>query len=183
MKLFSIRKRQLIKRVEACRQRLYSTAYVWCQDASVADDLTQETLAKALGNLRSLKKAKALEPWLFRILNNCWCDHLRRKVNVEDLDFDLLINETTPLDQQLEKEVLRKVKDSMALLPVGSRQVITMVDIEGYTYIETAEILDIPIGTVMSRLARGRNRLREMLSSYIGNDKTVNQSPKLRSIK
>ena len=89
LKLFSLLNFPLRQRLEALRPRLYRLAYAWCHDAALADDLTQETLIKALGRSNQLRDAQALDGWLFSILNNCWRDQLRARrdfVDVDDLD-------------------------------------------------------------------------------------------------
>ena len=156
-------------RLEGSRVRLYRLAYSWCHDAALADDLVQETLYKALKKSGQLRDIEALEGWLFRILANCWHDHLRQRrstVDIDDLD-DMeempFENRPTPEDMHGEKQLVARVRSAIERLPLGQRQVLTLVDLEEFSYSETAEILDIPVGTVMSRICRARQALKQQL--------------------
>ena len=80
-----------------------------------------------------------------------------------DIDDVILIEKTTPESNHDRQQIIDRVRNAIACLPMGQRQVITLVDLEGCTYIEVAQILDVPIGTVMSRLSRSRKALKERL--------------------
>ena len=165
MKLLSCLRpdRQFNRKLEENRARLYRIAYSWCHDPVLADDLAQETLAKAMKNSRQLRDCGAMDTWLFRILTNLWNDHFRRNkgtLSIEDVE---LASETTPESEYIKSETAVKVREAVGRLPAGQRQTLTLVDLEGFSYIEVAEILDIPIGTVMSRLCRARRALKESL--------------------
>ncbi len=155
--------RDLLKRLEASRPRLYRMAYAWSRNPAVADDLTQEALAKALKGVRKLRDPKVLDTWLFSILTNCWRDYLRQRQQTEDIDNVTLLHESTPETEHDEQRLVNKVREAIYRLPVGQREVVTLVDLEGFTYSEVAKILVIPIGTVMSRLCRAHNALRTRL--------------------
>jgi RNA polymerase sigma-70 factor (ECF subfamily) len=145
------------------RENLYRIAYSWCHNPALSDDLVQETMAKALKNSGQLRDPKTLRAWLYRILSNCWRDHFRRSRDTVDIDDVVLIEKDTPdlcHDRQL---VINRVRCAIERLPMGQRQVISLVDLEGCSYIEVSEILDVPIGTVMSRLSRARKALKTML--------------------
>ncbi len=157
------RSEALAVRLEAARPRLYRMAYAWCQNTALADDLAQEALAKALRRADQLREPEALNPWLFRILSNCWHDHLRKHREVEDIDNVTLLSEVTPESRHQDQQLIDRVRAAILRLPEGQRQVVTLVDLEGFTYAEVAEILEIPIGTVMSRLCRAHNALRDRL--------------------
>lgn len=148
------------------RPRLYRLAYAWCHDASLADDMAQDALAKALARQDQLREEAALEGWLFSILNNCWRDHLRGRrdvANIEDVDEMILAHEDSPENQYASRQATQRVRLAIASLPVAQRQVITLVDIEECSYAEVASILDVPVGTVMSRLSRARQALKTCL--------------------
>lgn len=153
----------LSRRLEAARPRLYRMAYAWTRNTALADDLTQEALAKALRHGDQLRELEAMDTWLFRILSNCWRDHLRKHKETEDIDNVTLLSEATPESRHQDQQLIDRVRAAILRLPEGQRQVVTLVDLEGFTYAEVAEILEIPIGTVMSRLCRAHNTLRERL--------------------
>jgi RNA polymerase sigma-70 factor (ECF subfamily) len=145
------------------RENLYRIAYSWCHNPAMADDLTQEALAKALKNSNQLRDPKTMKAWLYRILSNCWRDHFRRSRDTVDVDDVVLVERETPDISHDRSQVIQRVRKAIALLPMGQRQVISLVDLEGCSYIEVAQILDVPIGTVMSRLSRARKALKERL--------------------
>jgi RNA polymerase sigma-70 factor (ECF subfamily) len=153
----------LNKRLEAARPRLFRMAYAWSRNPALADDLTQETLAKAIKKVGQLRDTGALDTWLFSILANTWRDHLRKNKEIEDIDNITLLHDVTPESTHGEQQLVEKVRASIMKLPEGQRQVVTLVDLEGFTYMEVANILDIPIGTVMSRLCRAHNALKDRL--------------------
>lgn len=153
-------------RLAAMRPRLYRLAYAWCHDGHLADDLAQETLARAIDRAGQLKDEAAFEGWLFAILNNCWRDYLRRCkdcVDVADIDEYILSHEATPERLYASRQTGSRVQAAIARLPVGQRQVLTLVDLEECSYAEVAAVLGIPVGTVMSRLSRARQALRSVL--------------------
>jgi len=154
------------KELEKRRSMLYRIAYSWCHNASLADDLVQDTVVKALRSSSQLKNTDAINGWLSRILANCWYDYLRRQKDTVDLD-NLPYGEFASDEDEHEKQdIIRRVRAMIAELPMGQRQVITLVDLAGFSYVEISEILDIPIGTVMSRINRARNTLKTRLADY-----------------
>lgn len=155
--------REFRKRLEDSRARLYRMAYAWTHRADLADDLTQETLAKALNKRETIRELQALDAWLFRVLTNCWRDYCRRDRDMVDLDEERWVHHDTPEVLHARGEIVHNVRNAVANLPVGQRQVLTLVDLEGFSYTEVAEILEIPPGTVMSRLSRARNTLKTLL--------------------
>lgn len=161
------RNRRLEQQLAESRCRLLRLAQAWCRNRQLAEDLVQETLAKALERHQQLRDEAALPAWLASILANCWHDHLRRSREHADIDElaedDLGFAENCPEDDCLQNEVVRRVRAAIATLPAGQREVITLVDLEEFSYAEVAAILAIPIGTVMSRLSRARASLREKL--------------------
>lgn len=154
---------QLITNIEQQRDRLYRVAFAWCHDAMLADDLVQDTLARGIQNIKQLKDPEALPNWLFSILNNQWREYLRR--NRPSLDIDELVFEadTTPEKVHRQQQTADQVRTAIAELPLSQRQTITMVDLEDMSYQEVSHALDIPIGTVMSRLNRARKALVQKL--------------------
>ena len=148
------------------RARLYRVAYSWCHDRTLADDLAQEALARGLSHLHQLRDAAQLDSWLFKILHNCWRDCLRCQKDfqdVEDMEDFLYAHDETPEFINSRSQIVNRVRAAVALLPIGQRQVLTLVDLEEFSYNQVAEILAIPVGTVMSRLCRGRSALKDKL--------------------
>lgn len=125
----------------------------------VADDLVQITVERAIGNSASFDAAQRLEPWLFRIMRNAWIDQTRRQktqgtqVDVHDMPEALPTDPAPGLEARI---MLRSVQAAMAELPEEQREILHMICIEEMSYAETAQTIGIPIGTVMSRLARAR---------------------------
>lgn len=158
--------RDFNQRLSNSRTRLYRLAYSWCHQPDLADDLTQETMTKAFKNKQQLKDPKALDSWLYGILHHCWIDYLRSKKNLENIDDMVIVYEETP-ESAFEREDLSKIIQSqMQQLNIGQRQVLSLVDLQGCSYDEVARILDIPVGTVMSRLSRARQNLADALLEY-----------------
>jgi RNA polymerase sigma-70 factor (ECF subfamily) len=137
-------------------------AYAWCRDAALADDLVQDATTKALERGDQLRDPTRFKGWLFAILSRCWHDHLRARHPHEDID-EHLAGGSMPPEEAERRQTVARVRAAVARLPVGQRQVLTLVDLEEFGYAEVGEILAIPIGTVMSRLHRARRALREDL--------------------
>ena len=168
--------------VQRSRQALYRLAYSWCHDAQLAEDLTQEAVEKALRNAAQVHEPGRLKGWLYRILANCLRDHYRARREHDDLQeyADTLADSgPTPEEAQARAQVTARVRRAVAGLPLGQRQVVTLVDLEGCSYAEVGEALQIPIGTVMSRLCRARQALRARLLGAVEDDREF----KLRSVK
>lgn len=178
MKWFQSRtERELVKQIEAGRGRLYRMAYAWCHDPALADDLAQETLARSLARIGQLRETEKVGGWLYAILNRCWLDHLRgqRDHVSDDLLAELAADAPGPDGHTERSQTVDRVRNAVAALPFGQRQVVTLVDLEELSYAEVAEILAIPIGTVMSRLCRARAALRQLLDAT--------EERRLRSVK
>lgn len=151
------------RRIEAMRPRLKRIAHAWCHDGHLADDLVQEALARALKRVDQLRDEAALEGWVFSILNNCWRDYLRGRKEctpLEDLDEAVFRHDITPEQLYASRQTTLRVRRAIEKLPLGQRQVLTLVDIEECSYAEVAAILEVPVGTVMSRLHRARQALK-----------------------
>ena len=146
-------------RVAESRARLYRVALAWCGDEMLADDLVQDTVISAIANIRQLRDERRLFAWLYTILNNNWRQHLRRQKCHDELDEQIPGEGNEPLGCCHELEVVARVRRAVATLPAEQRQVVSLVDLEEFSYCDVAEILDIPIGTVMSRLHRARKNL------------------------
>lgn len=134
-----------------------------------AEDLVQETYLKALGNFSSFQSGTNFRAWIFRILRNTFLNSrskLDRRMTVElNCDEPSLVT-TDPEDPEsllIEKSTAAAIWDAIEHLPPSSREVILLSDVEDFAYREIAEILGVPIGTVMSRLARARRAVRRAL--------------------
>lgn len=152
--------------IEAQRPLLYRIAYAWCHDPALADDLVQETLSKAWARRAQLRDEAVLKGWMVSILNHCWLDCLRSRRDFDDVDDwrdELVSHADSPEACCNREEVVACVRAAVARLPLGQRQVLTLVDLEEFGYAEVAGILDIPVGTVMSRLSRARASLKSLL--------------------
>ncbi len=154
-------------KLESSRSRLYRLAYSWCHAPELADDLTQEALSKALRQSNQLRELNAMDSWLFRILSNCWHDYLRSRRDTLQYDEERHLDHVTPEQLNLRQQDIESVRRAVAALPEGQRQIITLVDIEGCRYAEVAEILELPIGTVMSRLCRARHAVKNQLLAKV----------------
>jgi RNA polymerase sigma-70 factor (ECF subfamily) len=160
------RTRQFEQRLGESRPRLWRLAHAWCRNRALADDLVQDALAKGLRNHAQLRDEESLHAWLCGILAHCWHDHLRAHrpmEDVADMDEAALVADGSPETDYLKSEIVRRVRQAVAELPVPQREVVTLVDLEEFSYAEVAAILEVPIGTVMSRLSRARNALKERL--------------------
>lgn len=159
--------------------QLFPAAMRMTRNPSDAEDLVQETLAKAYAAFHQFRPGTNLRAWLHRILANTYINSYRKKKRepVQDLGSDLQDewhaggDPLLPPTRSAEAEALEKLADSDILqalreLPAEFRAAIYLADIEGYPYREIAEIMDTPIGTVMSRIHRGRARLRERLARH-----------------
>jgi len=158
---------------------LYRTALRMTRNPSDAEDLVQEAYLRAFRSLHQFTEGTNLRAWLFRILTNTYINEYRRRqrrpssASLDDLEefylYDHLIDSRVqPPDERPEDIVLEgltfdNVIQSIESLPEEFRQVVLLADVEGFSYREIAEIVDIPVGTVMSRLFRARRRLQRQL--------------------
>jgi RNA polymerase sigma-70 factor, ECF subfamily len=162
--------------------QLYSAAMRMARNPSDAEDLVQETLLKAYRAYDSFEAGTNLKAWLYRILTNTYINKYRRDRrrpteselgDVEDLYLYKRIGseETADSSRSAEDRVLdglveSDIKRAVEELPENFRVAVLLADLEGFAYKEIAEILDIPIGTVMSRLHRGRKALQASLAQF-----------------
>lgn len=152
-------------RLAALGPRLRRLALAWCGEQSLADDLAQEALARALARLETLKDDKALEGWVFSILANCFRDHCRRHKPADQFE-ECIDPSLASADEQLSRQQTRnRVRGAIGQLTPEQREVLMLVDLEACSYTEVADILGIPVGTVMSRLSRARQRLKQLLAT------------------
>ena len=158
---------------------LYNTALGFTRNPTEAEDAVQETVLRAYRSFEQFKRGTNFKAWVFRILTNHCINRFRRKergpeaVGYEDVEREAelagsreqsatAVPETAVFDDLLGEEV----QSAIAQLPEEFRVVVILSDLQDYTYREVADFLSIPIGTVRSRLFRGRRLLRELLEDY-----------------
>lgn len=160
--------------------QLYSAAMRMTRNPQDAEDLVQEAYTKAYSAFHQYKPGTNLKAWLYRILTNTYINIYRKKQRqpqqantdtVEDWQMAQAAEHTSTGLRSAEAEALdhlpdSDVKDALQQIPEEFRLAVYFSDVEGFAYKEIAEILNIPIGTVMSRLHRGRKLLRELLTDY-----------------
>jgi len=162
--------------------QLYSAALRMTRNAADAEDVVQETFLKAYRAYGTFEEGTNLKAWLYRILTNTYINRYRKQARrpaevdfgeVEDLYLykRLAAGESGNASRSAEEEALEQfvdadVKGAIEALPEHFRMPVLLADVEGFSYKEIAEILDVPIGTVMSRLHRGRKALEKALWGF-----------------
>lgn len=146
--------------------RLRRFAHGLCRDAAEADDLTQMCVERALRSRNQWQPGTRLDSWAYRILRNLWIDTARSRSRKRKFEAPPEEAECVGQDprEQIETSLeLQRAIAAMQRLPDEQREIVALILIEGFGYREVSEMLDLPIGTVSSRLVRGRIALLEML--------------------
>lgn len=151
------------------RHRSFVLALVYrlCGDATQAEDIAQDAFLRAWQALPGFRGQAAFRTWLYRIASNVALEQLRHAKPTVDIEGIPLAAQDTPEDDALHTEQCAEVQAAILQLPVQSRLVLILREYEGLSYKEIASTLDIPIGTVMSRLNYARQRLQRDLAPYI----------------
>jgi RNA polymerase sigma-70 factor (ECF subfamily) len=152
------------QRIEDEIPRLRRYARALTRDLNAADDLVQDCLARALSKVHLWQNGTDLRAWLFTILHNQYVNHVRRAVR-EGASVGLSETEPnlTSAPNQGKRLELRDLERAIAKLPEEQRSVLLLVGLEGMRYEEVAAVLDVPVGTIRSRLSRGRDTLRHLM--------------------
>ncbi|MDG6774214.1 sigma-70 family RNA polymerase sigma factor [Thiomicrorhabdus sp. ZW0627] len=157
--------------------RLYRLAYAWSHHPAMAQDLVQETMLKALEKRKDLSNLEHLDAWLSKIMRNQFLDNMRfnrRWEWAEESEIDQHFSVDCSESEMIKKQSQDAFYQAMAKLPFDQREVIVLADLQGFSYQEISDITSTPIGTVMSRISRGREKLRSLLQhSDVQRDKVV----------
>jgi RNA polymerase sigma-70 factor (ECF subfamily) len=197
MALFNTRRKRFEREAMVHADALYGTAMRLTRNPDSAQDLVQETYLQAFKHFDSLRPDSNLKAWLTRVMTNTFINQYRRKqvrYRSQELYDQDWMNERVgstwardaakrPGQKIVDRFVRDKLNDAVAALPDPYRQVLLLADVEELAYKEVAKTLDIPIGTVMSRLHRARRKLRELLSEYAqieGEAKVTEFTPRRR---
>jgi RNA polymerase sigma-70 factor, ECF subfamily len=146
---------------EIPRLRRYARALTHATDR--ADDLVQDTLVRALSKLHLWQPGTDLRAWLLTIMHHQYVNTVRREARERTVDIEHVSSSLTATTDPTARRQLIELDRALALLPNEQREVVLLVGLEGMPYETVAQILGVPIGTVRSRLSRGRERLRELM--------------------
>jgi RNA polymerase sigma-70 factor (ECF subfamily) len=162
--------------LESCIPSLRRYARALARDGDRADDLVQDCLERALSRRHLWRGGTSLRPWLFRIMHNLHANQVRAlRARPTHQALDGLHAEPGVGEAQSAHLALREMAQALDQLPEEQRRAVLLVALEGLSYQEVADVMDVPVGTVMSRLSRGRDRLRRLVGGDSG--------PLLRRIK
>jgi RNA polymerase sigma-70 factor, ECF subfamily len=147
---------------EIPRLRRYARALT--RSADRADDLVQETLLRAISKAHLWQIGTDLRAWLFTIMHNHYVNMVRRAIRDEvTIDIEQVSSSLVAITDPTASRQLREVDRALARLPGEQREVILLVGLEGMSYESAAQVLSVPVGTVRSRLSRGREALRRLM--------------------
>ncbi|MDO4355788.1 MAG: sigma-70 family RNA polymerase sigma factor [Clostridia bacterium] len=162
------------KLIQPLESRIYAVALRMCGNREDAQDCMQESMIRIYRALSSFKGQSSFSTWVYRVTMNTCLDELRRRKARRSTSLDTLLDsgwsptdETdTPERHAIQSEQRRTLERAIADLPEDMRAAVVLRDIQGLAYDEIASALDVNVGTVKSRISRGRERLREKLSAH-----------------
>lgn len=154
---------ELADQIVALLPRLRRFAASLCRNPQDIDDLVHGAVEKALNRLESWRPDTRLDSWMFRIMQNHWIDQVRARRPTHGLDEAAELVGTDGRDVVETRSTLARVRQVVAGLPEEQRAVVGLVLVDGLSYRDAAEILEVPIGTVMSRLSRARETLQRQV--------------------
>lgn len=157
--------------MEAHERRMYAVALRMCFNREDAQDCLQEAMLRIYRSISGFKGQSSFATWVYRITMNTCLDELRRKKNKQNTSLDSLLDTgwsptdegASPEKQAIQSETQRYLHEAIRSLPEDMRSAIVLRDIQGLSYEEIAQALDINVGTIKSRISRGREKLREKL--------------------
>lgn len=157
--------------MELHERRMYAVALRMCADREDAQDCLQEAMLRIYRSINGFKGQSSFATWVYRVTMNTCLDELRKKKNKQNTSLDGLLDMGwSPVDEQaspekraIDSEVQKCLHAAIGELPEDMRAAVVLRDIQGFTYDEIAQMLDINVGTIKSRISRGREKLREKL--------------------
>lgn len=164
--------------IEKHQQVAYNIAYRMVGNEEDAKDMTQEAFIKVFKSIKSFREDSSFSTWLYRIVMNTCKDELRkRKINVVSIDRPLETGESSAQfdipdltyspEVAFEKKQLHELlQEALVSIPEQNRTVVVMRDVQGFSYEDIAAVMNIPVGTVKSRINRGRHMLRERITQH-----------------
>lgn len=155
----------VIRQIQAEIPRLRRFARAMVRDRAFADDLVQECLERALGRLHLWQPGTNLRAWLFTILRNLHINAIRRRRTM--VEIEEYAQHAAGGGAQLPSVQLRDLNRCLDRIPAEQREVVLLIGLEGLSYVEASEILGVSIGTVKSRLSRGRRALRRLMEGVV----------------
>ncbi len=156
--------------------QLYSTAKYWTRSEADAADLVQETYLRAFKGFGGFEKGTNLRAWLFRIMKNAHLNMIRKEKTspqTQDVEEEVAINLSPTNASYLDTLTSKQVEDAISELPQSQKEALLLVELEGFSYKEAADILSIPVGTIMSRLSRARKTLANVLYEYVRKENLI----------
>ena len=154
-------------------KRMYAVALRMCGNPEDAQDCLQEAMIRIYRSISGFKAQSSFSTWIYRITMNACLDELRRRKNRPGASLDDMLEagwaptspDDTPERHALRSEVRRTLRDFIGELPEDMRAAVVLRDIEGFSYEEIAGMLDTNVGTIKSRISRGREKLREKIAA------------------
>ena len=142
---------------------LRAVALLLCRDRSLADDLVQEAVVRALGHIHQFRSGTNLKAWIMTILRNAFFSEMRRRKRASQFNGEMLWNGGATSGGQEERLMMRDLERAFRMLPSSQREAIILVGASGYSYEDAAQIADCAVGTMKSRVSRARLQLELLL--------------------